>query len=174
MNYKQEASVSILFASMHACACEQYAQVSVSNRVVKRFYTLAGSCEQCRRGVRFHPGPTGIVLCLPVWLWDRTGHLASWVPKARMTDTHVPLTTYPYRSLDSIYSMTLLALTHTVTPTQNMHPTHTCTHSTSYFHTQIGEGLRKEEERERERKKEQKMREIREGGRQRWGMRAKE
>ena len=36
--------------------------------LVKRFHTLAGSCEQCRRGVRFHPGPTGIVLCLPVWL----------------------------------------------------------------------------------------------------------
>ena len=66
VNYKQEASVSILFASMHACACEQYAQVSVSNRVVKRFHTLAGSCEQCRSGVRFHPGPFGIVLCLPV------------------------------------------------------------------------------------------------------------
>ena len=134
MNYKQEASVSILFASMHACACEQYAQVSVSNRVVKRFHTLAGSCEQCRRGVRFHPGPTGIVLCLPVWLWDRTGHLASWVPKARMTDTCIPLTTYPYRSLDSIYSTTLLALTHSLTQSVSLSLTHTHTHKACIQH----------------------------------------
>ena len=104
--------------------------------LVKRFHTLAGSCEQCRRGVRFHPGPTGIVLCLPVWLWDRTGHLASWVPKARMTDTCIPLTTYPYRSLDSIYSTTLLALTHSLTQSVSLSLslTHTHTHKACIQH----------------------------------------
>ena len=126
--------------------------------VVQRFHTLAGSCEQCRHGVRFHPGPIGVVLRLPAWLWDRIEDLASWVPKARMTDTHVPLTTYPYRSLDSIYSMTLLSLTRTLSPslarslthsltnthththprslslTHTMHPTHTCTHTLYHIH----------------------------------------
>ena len=71
----------------------------------------------------------------------RTEHLASWVPKARMTDTHVPLTTYPYRSLDSIYSMTLLALSHS--HTHKAHIQHI--HSTSYIHTQIGKGMKTEE-----------------------------
>ena len=113
--------------------------------VVKRFHTLAGSFEQCRHGVWFHLGPIGVVLRLPVWLWDRIEHLASWVPKARMTDTHVPLTTYPYRSLDSIYSMTLLALTHSHTLTLtlslslSLSHTHTHTHtphaSNTYMHT---------------------------------------
>ena len=109
--------------------------------VVKRFHTLAGSCGQCRHGVLFHPGPIGVVLHLPVWLWNRIEHLASWVPKARMTDTHVPLTTYPYRSLDSIYSMTLLALTRTLTPSLARSLTHTHTHprslslSLSHTHT---------------------------------------
>ena len=66
-----------------------------------------------------------------------------------MTDTRVSLTTYPYRSLDSIYSTTLLAHTHT----QSMHPTYMHTHSTSYIHTQIGKGV-KERRREKEEKRE--------------------
>ena len=130
-NHKKEVSVSVLFASMHVHVNSMHKSVFEAE-VVKRFHTLAGSCEQCRHGVRFHPGPISVVLC-QCGCGTRTAHLASWVPKARMTNTHVPLTTYPYRSLDSIYSMTLLVLTQS--HPQSTHPTHTCTHSTSYIHT---------------------------------------
>ena len=66
-NHKKDVSVSVLFASMHLRVNSMHESVFEAE-VVKRFHTLAGNCEQCRHGVRFHPGP--IVLCLSVWLWD--------------------------------------------------------------------------------------------------------
>ena len=58
-----------MHACMHACMHVHVNSVHMfvfETEVVKRFHTLAGSCEQCRHGVRFHPGPVSVVLFVSV------------------------------------------------------------------------------------------------------------
>ena len=123
---------------MCVCVCvySMYAFV-LGTEVVKRSRTLTGRVVSSAGVVHdFILALIGVVLRLPVRLWDQNEHPVSRVPKVRTTDTHVSLTTCPWRRLDSIYSSTLpLSHTHAHTHTHTcIHThTHTCTHA--FTHT---------------------------------------
>ena len=118
----------------HVCVCVCVCVYSMDafvlgTEVVKRSCTLTGRVVSSAGVVHdFILALIGVVLRLPVWLWDQNEHPVSRVPKVRTTDTHVSLTTCPWRRLDSIYSSTL-PLSHTQTHTHAHTNTHTCIHT---------------------------------------------
>ena len=125
---------------MCVCVCvySMYAFV-LGTEVVKRSRTLTGRVVSSAGVVHdFILALIGVVLRLPVRLWDQNEHPVSRVPKVRTTDTHVSLTTCPWRRLDSIYSSTLpLSHTHAHTHTHTQAFTHTHTHMHSHTHTHM-------------------------------------